>query len=196
MIKLVSLFPRIASRLRRKRCQRHFQVSGPLNLSRGFILRNFNGKSDHSARLRIVTAGKNSIGSGVIMQGRGTLSLGENTFIGDYAVIGCNTKITIGHDVMIAQAATIRDTDHAFERTDIPMNRQGITTAPIIIEDDVWIGHGAVVLKGVSIGTGAIVAAGEVVTRDVDPYDIVSGVPAKRIGSRLNDAAPQVGDTA
>lgn len=195
MLKLGSVLARIASRLRRLRYQRHFKVGGPLNLGRGVVLRNFRGQSDHSAILRIVTAGKNTIGNGVIIQGKGTLSLGEKSFIGDYAVIGCNIKITIGHDVMIAQAVTIRDTDHAFERTDIPMNRQGITTAPIHIGDDVWIGHGASTLKGVTVGTGAIVAAGAVVTRDVAPYDIVGGVPAKRISSRLTDAAPQAGES-
>lgn len=76
------------------------------------------------------------------------------------------------------------DTDHAFARTDIPMNRQGITTAPIHIGDDVWIGHGVAILKGVTIGNGAIVAAGAVVNKDVAPFDIVGGVPARVLGNR------------
>ena len=57
-------------------------------------------------------------------------------------------------------------------------------TSPIVIEDDVWIGHGAVILKGVTLGQGSIVAAAAVVTKNVSPYSIVGGIPAKPIGSR------------
>ncbi len=111
--------------------------------------------------------------------------MGCNSYIGEYSIIGCNEKIAIGRDVMIAQSVSIRDTDHVYEQIDIPMNQQGIITAPVIIDDNVWIGHGATILKGVHIGTGAIVAAGAVVTRNVEPFSIVGGVPAKKIGSRL-----------
>ncbi|QRD53838.1 acyltransferase (plasmid) [Pseudosulfitobacter pseudonitzschiae] len=90
---------------------------------------------------------------------------------------------------MIAQSVSIRDTDHVFSRTDKPMNQQGIITAPIIVEDNVWIGHGATVLKGVRIGTGSVIAAGAVVVRDVEPFSIVGGVPAKKISSRLEYVA-------
>jgi acetyltransferase-like isoleucine patch superfamily enzyme len=64
------------------------------------------------------------------------------------------------------------------------MKNQGIITTPIVIEDDVWIGHGAVILKGVTLGQGSIIAASAVVTKDVSPYSIVGGIPAKIIGSR------------
>ncbi len=138
----------------------------------------------------ITLKGRNTIARGTIIQGAGHLTLGENSYLREYCVIGVNSEIRIGRDAMIAPAVTIRDTDHAFARTDIPMNQQGITTAPVIIGDDVWIGHGASVLKGVTIGDGAIIAAGAVVTMDVAPYDIVGGVPARRIGSRLTGEAP------
>jgi acetyltransferase-like isoleucine patch superfamily enzyme len=127
----------------------------------------------------------NGILHGVIIQGTGAFSMGCNSYIGEYSIIGCNEKIAIGRDVMIAQSVSIRDTDHVYEQIDIPMNQQGIITAPVIIDDNVWIGHGATILKGVHIGTGAIVAAGAVVTRNVEPFSIVGGVPAKKIGSRL-----------
>lgn len=120
----------------------------------------------------------------MIIQGSGKLTFGARSFVGEYSVIGCNSEIEIGQDVMIAQAVTIRDTDHAFDRLDLPMNRQGIVTAPISIGDDVWIGHGASILKGVTIGKGAVIAAGAVVNRDVASMEIVGGVPARVIGRR------------
>ncbi|MBU2537741.1 MAG: acyltransferase [Proteobacteria bacterium] len=85
---------------------------------------------------------------------------------------------------MIAQAVSIRDTDHAFEDANLPMTQQSIITSSVVVEDDVWIGHGATILKGVHVGKGAIIAAGAVVTRDVAPYSIVGGVPAKLIRNR------------
>ncbi|MCK5536144.1 MAG: acyltransferase [Bacteroidales bacterium] len=141
--------------------------------------------------VRIVVFGKNkksfkiifgegvSIKSDVLIQGSGTLLIGKRTYIGSHSVIGVNEKISIGNDVMISQYVSIRDTDHAFNRVDIPMNRQGIATAPIVIEDDVWIAHGVIITKGVTIGKGAIIAGGAVVTKDVPPYAIVGGIPAK-----------------
>ncbi|WP_433956069.1 acyltransferase [Janibacter indicus] len=70
------------------------------------------------------------------------------------------------------------------------MRRQPHVTAPIHVEDDVWVGAGAIVLKGVTIGTGAVVAAGSVVTKSVDEYAIVAGVPARVIGSRRGEEEP------
>ena len=90
---------------------------------------------------------------------------------------------------MIAQAVTIRDTDHNFQRTDISMIEQGITSSPVVIEDDVWIGHGVTITKGVTIGKGSIIAAGAVVTKDIPSYSIVGGIPAKVIKSRLDESA-------
>lgn len=174
----------LLSRLARLRYRRFFHVGGPLRIGRGVVLRSLNAPNGDNRMLQVVTAGHNTIGSGVIIQGSGKLFLGKKSFIGDYAVIGCNDEIVIGRDVMIAQAVTIRDTDHAFSRIDIPMNRQGVTTAPIRIGDDVWLGHGAVILKGVNVGEGAIVAAGAVVKQDVPAYAIVGGVPARIIGTR------------
>ena len=64
------------------------------------------------------------------------------------------------------------------------MRFSGLDVAPIVLEDGAWIGGGAIVLQGVTIGCGAVVAAGAVVTKDVEAYDIVGGVPAAVIGSR------------
>ncbi|MDB4196979.1 hypothetical protein N9777_01670 [Ascidiaceihabitans sp.] len=88
---------------------------------------------------------------------------------------------------MIAQYVTFRDTDHVFESTQLSMIDQGVVSQPIMVEDDVWLGHGAVILKGITIGHGAVVAAGAVVNKDVLPYNIVGGIPAKVLGTRLTE---------
>lgn len=134
--------------------------------------------------LSIEFLGENRIGAHTIIQGTGKISWGRGSFCGAFCVIGANDQIHIGEHVMIAHAVSIRDTDHAYSDTTIPMSQQGILTAPIVIEDDVWIGHGATILKGIRIGKGAIIAAGAVVTKDVPPYAIVGGVPAKLIRMR------------
>jgi acetyltransferase-like isoleucine patch superfamily enzyme len=92
--------------------------------------------------------------------------------------------IKIGKNVMISEMVTIRDTNHIFVNKDIPMIDQGIEAKGIQIEDDVWIGHGVVILPGVTVGRGAILAAGAVVTKNVPINAIVGGVPARIIRSR------------
>jgi acetyltransferase-like isoleucine patch superfamily enzyme len=92
--------------------------------------------------------------------------------------------ITIGDNVMIGPNVVLRSNDHVFERTDVPIDDQGMTDGTITIGNDVWIASNAVVLQNVSIGDGAVIAAGAVVTKDVPPYTIVGGVPARTIGKR------------
>ena len=138
----------------------------------------------NNKRLNIILEGNNSLHSSILFQSSGEIIFGNNSFCGEFSVFGCNEKIQIGNNVMIAQSVTIRDTDHNFERTDIPMIKQGIITSPVIIEDDVWIGHGVTITKGVTVGKGSIVAAGAVVTKDIPPYSITGGIPAKVIRSR------------
>jgi acetyltransferase-like isoleucine patch superfamily enzyme len=138
--------------------------------------------------MKIECFGNNWIGDGTILHGAGILSLGQGSFISENCFIQFNDKVTIGENCMIAPAVSIRDTDHKFDRIDIPMNQQGSMASEVRVGDDVWIGHGALIMKGVTIGNGAVVAAGAVVTHDVSAYDIVGGVPAKRIRSRIKNA--------
>lgn len=93
----------------------------------------------------------------------------------------------IGDDVMMGPECVILTQDHAHASTDIPMIQQGLE-APhtVVIGNDVWIGHRVIILPGVTIGSGSIIAAGAVVTKDVEPYTIVSGVPSKIINRRKN----------
>ena len=75
--------------------------------------------------------------------------------------------------------------NHSFSRTDIPMNKQGFQQEkPIIIGNDVWIGQRVIILPGVTVGNGAIIGAGSIVTHDVKEYDIVAGNPAHVIRNR------------
>lgn len=135
-------------------------------------------------KLRVILKGYNTICHHVDIQGSGTITFGKRSFCGAYSILGVNESITIGSDVMIAQLVAIRDTDHVSQSTDRPMLTQGIITSSVIIEDDVWIGHGATILKGVRVGRGSIVAAGAVVTKDVPPFSVVGGIPAEIIKSR------------
>jgi maltose O-acetyltransferase len=86
---------------------------------------------------------------------------------------------------MIAPDVIVVGQLHGADRTDIPMVDQGrYTKEPTVVEDDVWLGARAVVMPGIRIGTGAIVGAGAVVTRDVAPYSVVGGVPARQLKTR------------
>lgn len=138
-------------------------------------------------KLRIKLSKGSFLKENLIIQGSGRFELGENSYLSSYCVIGVNEYISIGKDVMIADAVSIRDTNHNFKNINIPMRNQGIHTSPIIIKDNVWIGYGAVINKGVTIGQGAIIGANAVVTKDVPEFAIVGGVPAKIIKYRNSD---------
>lgn len=114
------------------------------------------------------------------------LSIGDNSNIGRYSYVGCSGYIKIGRNVMISPRVSLFAENHNHSRTDIPMRDQGVSRESIVIEDDCWIASGATILAGVTVGRGTIVAAGAVVTKDVEPYSIVGGVPARAIGHRLH----------
>lgn len=111
------------------------------------------------------------------------LSLGDNSGIGINAQIA--PYVTIGNDVMMGPDCMMYTTNHGMERTDIPMWKQKSSApSPIVIEDDVWIGSRVIILSGVRVGKGSVIGAGSVVTKDVAPYSIVGGNPAKLIRMR------------
>ena len=108
--------------------------------------------------------------------------IGDNSGIGAYSAIG---TAKIGNYVMMGTHCLIISQNHRFHDLTIPMCRQGFQQdMPIVIEDDVWIGSRVIILPGVRIGHGSIIGAGAVVTKDVEPYTIVGGNPAKVIGCR------------
>lgn len=113
------------------------------------------------------------------------IEFGKNVSLNEWVYLSAFGGLKIGNDVRIGHRVSIMTSDHNFNEVDIPIYKQGLKAAPVVIEDDVWIGCNVTVLKGVTVGKGAIIAAGAVVTKDVQPYSIVGGVPAKPISSRL-----------
>jgi galactoside O-acetyltransferase len=94
--------------------------------------------------------------------------------------------IHIGNQVLIGPGVLMRTSNHVFSRADVPISQQGHIPGKIIIGDGVWIGGNVTILGGVTIGEGAVVAAGAVVTRDVAPFSVVGGIPAKLLKWREN----------
>jgi acetyltransferase-like isoleucine patch superfamily enzyme len=116
------------------------------------------------------------------------LEIGDRSNVGPYCYLGASGGIRIGADVMMGPRVSLFAENHNFESTDVTMREQGVSRQEIVIEDDCWLASGSVILAGVTIGKGSIVAAGAVVTRDVPPYSIVGGNPARVIRSRKEEA--------
>lgn len=117
------------------------------------------------------------------------VAFGEELEIGDNSTIGFRSDIygpvRIGKNVMIGPELAVYTHNHEFSDLNIPMIQQGYSDSkPVIIDDNVWIGRRVLILPGVHIGEGAIVAAGAVVTHDVEAFSIVGGNPAKLIKYR------------
>jgi acetyltransferase-like isoleucine patch superfamily enzyme len=108
-----------------------------------------------------------------------------NVIIGDHTRVGLHNTVigpvTIGNHVNLAQGITVTALNHNFAEKGLRIDEQGVSTNPVTIGDDIWIGANAVVLPGVTIGNHSVVAAGAVVTKDVPPHTLVAGVPAKKI---------------
>ena len=108
-----------------------------------------------------------------------------DVMIGDHTRIGLHNTIIgpveIGSHVNLAQGITVTALNHNFDDTEKRIDEQGVSTNPVTIKDDVWVGANAVILPGVTIGNHCVVAAGAVVTKDVPPHSLVAGVPAKVI---------------
>lgn len=114
----------------------------------------------------------------------GKLVIGENCNINAYTVIYGVGGLSIGNHVLIAGHTMIIPASHVFEQQEKTIIEQGITQQGIKIEDDVWIAHGCSILDGVTIGKGAVIAAGSVVNKNVEPYTVAAGTPVKKIKDR------------
>ncbi len=114
------------------------------------------------------------------------ISIGRNTYINNNSFLkaGNNSKIIIGDDCLISYSVHIRTDVHNYLEASTKINMQGHQESDIIIGNDVWIGYGAQIMSGVSIGDGAVIAAGAVVTKDVTSYSVVGGIPARKIKER------------
>lgn len=135
------------------------------------------------------------LGEIYVMAHGGEIIVGNDTYIGKDSRIWSANRIEIGDRVQISHSVNIHDTnshslsaklryEHAMHILYYghPMTLEDVPSAPIFIEDDVWIGFGSIVMKGVRIGKGSVIGAGSVITKDIKPYSVVVGNPQKVIG--------------
>jgi len=126
-----------------------------------------------------------TLGPYTIIEARGgSVNIGEHTGIGPFCILYGHGGLEIGKDCLIASHVVCIPENHHFERIDLPMREQGGTRLGIRIGDDVWLATRVVILDGVTVGTGAVIGAGAVVTHDIPPYAIAHGVPARIVGQR------------
>ncbi|BAZ14737.1 hexapeptide repeat-containing transferase [Calothrix sp. NIES-4071] len=112
------------------------------------------------------------------------IHIGQNTFIGPGSSIAGPGNIKIGQNCLIAAQSGIFANNHNFTDLELPIREQGVTRQGIVIEDDCWLGSGVKVLDGVTIGKGCVIGANSVVTKDIPPFSVAVGIPARVIKKR------------
>ena len=134
-----------------------------------------------------VSLGKNCfLGEGAMLVAQGgDIIIGDNTSINQYTVIYGMGGAKIGNNVRIGPRCSIIPQNHNYKRRETTIISQGMTSAGVVIEDDVWLGAGVIVVDGVHIRQGSVIGAGAVVTKNTEPYSINVGVPVKKIGERI-----------
>jgi len=138
--------------------------------------------------LRLGAVGKNvTIMNGCIFPHPGSVFIGNHVFINFHSVLfsAPNAGITIADNVVIGPRCMFVTGGHAIDEPNVPIIDNPATAAPIVIEENVWIGANVTILPGVRIAKGCVVGAGSVVTKDTKPFTVVAGVPARLIRSRL-----------
>ena len=143
-------------------------------------------KIHHSVRMDTPPYRKFSLGDYSVVESFSCINnaVGD-VVIGDHTRVGLHNTVIgpvrIGSHVNLAQGITVTALNHNFADKNHRIDEQGVSTAPVTIGDDIWIGANAVILPGVNIGNHSVVAAGAVVNKDVPPHSLVAGVPAKII---------------
>ncbi len=138
------------------------------------------------ARLDIIPSKKLIVGRRAIIEdyvvinnGMGDVIIGDNSHITPrVTVVG---PVKLGNNVILANGVHISGLTHNYEDVDMPVSKQGVSTNPVIIEDDVWIGGNSCINQGVHIGSHSMVGAGSVVTKDIPAYSVAAGNPARLI---------------
>lgn len=131
-------------------------------------------------------AGRNiNIFSGALIYSPCRMQIGNNVSINHGSFIDPSEgEIIIKNNVLIGPYCILRAANHIFSNPEVPIINQGHEFGKIIIEDDVWLGANVVVLPNVRIGRGYVIGAGAVVTKDIEPYSIAVGIPARKVGCR------------
>ncbi len=137
-----------------------------------------------------------SVGKGFHV-GKNVVIRGKDCIFGDYVFIGENSEIapsvTIGNYTMISSYVAIIGSDHVYNKPGVAIRFSGRpASVKTEIGNDVLIGHGAIVMRGITIGNGAVIGAGSVVTKDVPAYAIITGVPAKIIKWRFSSEQQKI----
>jgi acetyltransferase-like isoleucine patch superfamily enzyme len=136
------------------------------------------GTLDLGRRVRVAR------GAELVVSKGASMSIADDVSIGSFCNIRAERSITIGARVLIAQHVSIIGGQYSYDRRDVPLWEQPYSAGDVTLGEDCWIGVGATILPNVSIGIGAIIAAGAVVTKDVPDYAIFGGVPARHIATR------------
>lgn len=133
-----------------------------------------------------ITIGEHSevMDGAMILTHGGNIEIGHHCSVNVYSVLYGHGGLKIGNNVLIAGGNMIIPNNHNFMSRDKTIIEQGATAKGIVIEDDVWIGHGCTILDGIILAKGTVVAAGSVVTKSTEPYSVVAGIPARIIKYR------------
>lgn len=148
------------------------------------VCRNTGGKLGLAIRYILVKTlakkcGTNvSIKQYVILENIHNISFGNNVSVHPFCYLEGSGGINIGNNVSLAHNTSILSVNHTWNNPNIPIKYNPIKYAPVVICDDVWIGCGCRLMAGITVKSRSVVAAGAVVTKDVDPYSVVGGVPA------------------
>jgi acetyltransferase-like isoleucine patch superfamily enzyme len=139
-----------------------------------------------SARADILPFNKFSLGDRSTIEDFCTVNNGVgDVFIGNDSRVGLGSVIigpvTIGNQVILAQNIVLSGLNHTYTDVEVPIRLQKVTTAPIVVEDEAWIGANAVITAGVTIGKHSVVAGGSIVTKNIPPYSVAVGNPARVI---------------
>ncbi|TEB09885.1 acyltransferase [Pelotomaculum propionicicum] len=141
----------------------------------------FEGYVDVPLSNKVIIGDECYISAGVsfVVTKSGKLTIGNRVFIGRGSILASDLSVTIGDNTMLAEYVSVIDADHVIKRNGIPIRDQGLNPAPVHIGGDVWVGRGCALLKGVTIGDGAVIGANSVVTGDIPPFSVAYGSPAK-----------------
>ena len=155
-----------------------------LSIGRGlFVPRTIEIRGNDDGRILIGDDVTIDTGARLHVANRATLKVGNGVGIGPYNIFNAFDDLTIGENTMFAPFVNINCADHGMERG-VPMREQYGTYSPVKIGSDCWLGAMVVVTRGVTIGDGAVIGAGSVVTRDIPPYTIAAGAPCCAIKDR------------
>lgn len=166
---------------------RHIVAGAQLILGDGVLLDGFGQDGIRLGRNVTIGRGATLVSTGVVARPGVGISIGDQCGIGEYSYIGGQGGVAIGSHVLLGPNVRVFSENHRFDQAGVLLRLQGEVRAPVRIEDNCWIGSSSVILAGVQVGSGAVVAAGAVVTRDVPADALVAGVPARIVRRRTLD---------